>query len=290
MESNRTISAAQRSPVNICVLCAVWNAEEWIGRSLDSIAAQRYPHFRCAVIDDASTDATWAIAQERIARNDRFIGWQNDTRLDSTTENHIAAVEAISKDPWDVMVVVDGDDWLAHPGVFDEIAAVYADPDVWLTYGSFQLWRNKLLERWGVRAERGWIRAYPDFVAEHNLFRYYHFEASHLRTWRRFLWDRIDSAHLKGPDDRYVNTAGDVATMIPMLEMAGPAHIRYIDSLLYIYNHKNPLSMGRTRRSEQDLVDLQVRALPRYRPLQQGEIEAQTDATAATPARLYRGL
>lgn len=266
-------TSATRAPVSICVLCAVWNAEDWIARSLDSIAAQRYPHFRCAVVDDGSTDRTWEIARERIANDERFIGWRNETRLDSTTANHIEATRALAGSPWDVFVVVDGDDWLPHPDVFDQIAEVYSDPDVWLTYGSFQLWRGKPLEKLGLKIKRGWIHAYPDAVAEHNLFRYYPFLASHLRTWRRFLWDRIELSHLCDNNGHYLLTAGDVATMLPMLEMAGAEHIRYIEDLIYVYNFKNPMRVGRTRRAAQDLIDLQIRALPRYSPLESPPVD-----------------
>ncbi len=39
----------------------------------------------------------------------------------------------------------------------------------------------------------------------------------------------------------YLPMAGDVALIIPLLEMAGE-HVRYIDEVLYLYNRINPIS------------------------------------------------
>jgi hypothetical protein len=51
-----------------------------------------------------------------------------------------------------------------------------------------------------------------------------------------------------------------------MLEMAAPNHIRYIDSINYLYNYTNPIS-DTNRRELQLATDQYIRSLPRYTSL-----------------------
>jgi hypothetical protein len=65
---------------------------------------------------------------------------------------------------------------------------------------------------------------------------------------------------------KFFEIAYDVAIMLPMVEMASPSHIRYIDRILYLYNYTNPLSDTR-RRSFQIRTEMYIRALKPYRPI-----------------------
>ena len=51
------------------------------------------------------------------------------------SQNLFDAVNALDSD--DVCLWLDGDDWLANDHVCRFIAALYGDPDTWLTYGSY---------------------------------------------------------------------------------------------------------------------------------------------------------
>lgn len=254
------------------VICSVWNAESFIGRCLGSIARQTYPHFRCVVVDDCSTDNTYEIVAQQCQLDERFSGWRNSGRVCSI-DNHIQAVNANPGDASDVIVVVDGDDWLKHDRVFERLAELYRDEELWLTYGSFQKWRNRRSEKLNLRCERGYLEPYPDFVARANMFRYFPYYAGHLRTFRRFLWNTIHDADLRAPDGTYFKTARDFAAMIPMLEMAGFDRIRYLDELLYVYNHKNPNGIRHNNREAQKLAELTIRSYPRYERLAFGHEE-----------------
>ena len=53
------------------------------------------------------------------------------------------------------------------------------------------------------------------------------------------------------PDGRYFATAWDLAFMLPMLEMAGPEHIRIVEEMVYVYNNSNPISDHRAARDDQ---------------------------------------
>ena len=55
----------------ISVVVPAFNAEAWIGATLDSVAAQTWPNLEILIVDDGSTDRTAAIAEAWCAREPR---------------------------------------------------------------------------------------------------------------------------------------------------------------------------------------------------------------------------
>jgi glycosyltransferase involved in cell wall biosynthesis len=240
-----------------------YNAGPWIGRCLRSIRAQSVRDFRCIVLDDQSPDDTYDRARAAVRGDERFLVERaSERRL--AMGNTVEGVRRISTNDDDVIVHVDGDDWLAHGDVLAVLARHYEDPDVWLTYGSHRRWKDKLRHKLGIKRRRGIARAYPDVILRERLFRWYEFLASHLRTYRKFLWDGIDDADLRDEAGVYWRTGADFAAMIPMLEMAGPDHVRFVDEILYVYNNSNPLNDHRAAAEDQILTTCRIRQKPAY--------------------------
>lgn len=243
-------------------IVAAYKAEPWIARCVRSMQRQTVKGFRCTIVDDASPDGTFEKAQAVVAGDERFTLTRNDTNR-GALGNRVAMVRGAG-DPDEVCIIVDGDDWLMHDRVLERLAAVYADPDVWITYGSHQRWKNKLLHRIGWTKRRGIAEAYPEDVVRERSFRSHTFLASHLRTFKQFLYDAISDDDLRDEDGAYYKFAGDVADTIPMLEMAGPDHIRFIEEMLYVYNNSNVLSEHRVDATEQQACEARVRTGRRY--------------------------
>ena len=64
----------------VTVVVPAYNEERFLGACLDSIQAQDYPTLQVLVVDGASTDATAAIVQDRMAKDDRIELLHNDRR------------------------------------------------------------------------------------------------------------------------------------------------------------------------------------------------------------------
>jgi len=268
--------AGDAAPLRFLVVSASYQCARWVARSLHSVQTQTYPHFRHVLVDDCSTDGTAEVARQAVAGDARFEVLVNTDRR-FPLANIVRAVSAVGGGPEDVLVVLDGDDWLKHPRVFEHLAAVYRDPAVWMTYGSHELLKRGRKATLLRRQVLGKCYPYPEVVSELGAYRYYDFIAQHLRTSRRFLWEAIRDEDLRDDDGGYYRAAADVATMIPMLEMATPAHWRHLDEVLHVYNNQHTLSENRPgSRSEQLRVSMLVRAKPRYAPLQRA-------TTGATP-------
>lgn len=124
-----------------------------------------------------------------------------------------------------VIAHVCGDDVLL-PGALGVLAEVYADPDVWMTYGQYRVIPSGC---------GGHCREYPPEVVEAGRYREYGWYASHLRSYRYGLWRRIPPQQLLDPATGETwFYATDRAMMYPMLEMAGK-HARFIPQQVYGY-------------------------------------------------------
>ncbi len=120
-----------------------------------------------------------------------------------------------------IVAWVDGDDWLPHDGVLDGVRAVHDNPDIWVSYGSYVC----------ADGRPGISTPYKT-----DAFRTSPWCASHLKTFRAGLFQRIDLKDLTDKDG-WLALAIDQAIMFPMLEMAGLEHSTYVMNIRYIYNY-----------------------------------------------------
>lgn len=223
------------------IVISTYNSEKTIGKCLDS-AIQDYNNYSVVVVNDASIDGTQDIIDKYNVNsiiNSRHNG--------SAIVNQKLAIKTFSSED-DIIVILDGDDSLYNSKVLSYLDSVYT-PDIWLTYGQnislsgkldrlshpfdkMITWRNETIEYVMVS-----IREYRDFGI---------WQTSHLKTFRAGLFNLIKDVDLKYKDAEYFKTCCDVCKMFPMLEMAGPKHILFIDKILYVYNdmsnnyNKNP--------------------------------------------------
>jgi len=115
--------------------------------------------------------------------------------------------------------------------------------------------------------------SYPPEVWERCAFRDDGFRCFHLRTFRRWLWDRIDPADLRRADGGWYRGSGDSAFVYPMLELLGrPEHVRFVEDPIYVYRLHDG-NVHRTDKASQhadlDAIRNQAR---RYRPLPRAEL------------------
>jgi glycosyltransferase involved in cell wall biosynthesis len=77
----------------VVVAVPAFEAEPHIGRVLSELLAQRYEHFRVVLLDDASEDATFAIAKRIAASDERLTVLRNASRI-GLARNWNAAIDA----------------------------------------------------------------------------------------------------------------------------------------------------------------------------------------------------
>lgn len=209
------------------ILTTTYNCENFVERSLLSIMSQTFKNFTCYITDDMSNDNTVKIIKDVIKNDSRFILIENQTKM-YQPGNYDQVIRDLNISDDEICVEIDGDDWLPNSKVLSRIDEIYKDNDVWMTSGSFKYHDGR----------PGFANPPTNF----NNIRNQTFTLSHLRTWKSWLWKKINQNDLKDSNGNYWSVAGDLSFMFPMLEMSGEKHFRYIPEILYIYNESNPLN------------------------------------------------
>jgi glycosyltransferase involved in cell wall biosynthesis len=212
----------------IHVVVTAWNCEEFIAQCIRSIRGQSYRDYACYVFDDASPDATYAQAVAAADGDARFSFTKAAERGWAARSRKIVLDGIVPRRSDDVVVLVDGDDWLLTADAFARVADTYARTQCECTHGTYISTEGQLCH---------WARAYPDEVRKEGSYRSYPWVATHLRSFRLRLWQSFDPEWLLDPDGNYYKYSTDVALFLPILELCGPRpRVEFIREPLYVYN------------------------------------------------------
>lgn len=233
-----------------------YNNEQWCFQNLTSALLQKYPHYRIIYINDASTDKTLEIVKQFINEYDTThkITLINNAERKGACANFYHAIHSCK--PNEIIVVLDGDDWLAHENVLTILNKEYSNPEVWVTYGQYQQFPSEQV---------GGARQLPPEIIEQNAYREYDWVTTHLRTFYAFLFQKIKTEDLLYQGD-FFPMACDLAIMFPILEMAGK-HSRFISEVLYIYNRATPLNDNKINMDLQRHLDSYIHSMKKYQPI-----------------------
>lgn len=252
-------STLEASCKKFVILIASYNNKKYVKKNIFS-ALQDYPEecYRIIYIDDCSTDTTYELAQDIIAIINKpglFTLIHNEINM-GAQYNHWYAINNLIEDD-EIVVILDGDDLLAGDFVLNHLNALYSNHDIWLTYGQYQEINS---------CKIGFNKPMPEYIIKQNAFRKWQDIPSHLRTFYAKLYKKINVSDLKY-NGTFLTMCCDMATMIPMIEMARD-HFLFIPEVLYFYNDKNPISDHKKSRKVQIEIDKYIRSLPVYQPLE----------------------
>lgn len=242
-----------KTKLHITIVSTALNAEKWVGRCIESVQRQTFEEWTHIFIDAKSDDHTLKEAAKQIGR-----GATHQTRLiDSPTRkaalhNAVATWNALPDD--EIVVWLDGDDWLAHDRALEVLAETYTDPDVWLTYGQFMMPDGTI----------GFASRYPAGGDVRKI----DWRATHLKTFRAGLVKKIRPHDLQRPTGGWCDLAIDHAVMYPLLEMAGERYVA-IQQVLCVYNFASSwwATHDVAARALERAEDDRFRAMPPYERL-----------------------
>lgn len=232
------------------VVIPCFNAENYIESCISSLKQQTEKNFEAIIVDDASTDLTPEKAIDAIKKDSRF-------KLVRRTENKgqlssiINGTKALNPGENDVIVNVDGDDYLYLKTALEIINHTYQRTDCLMTYGSFKT------QSGNIRMP-GQGRRYTQNIINKCLYRKAEWLASHLRTYKYSLWNKINKEDFKDEDGEYWRAAGDMAMMFPMLEMAGDRQ-EAVSDIIYCYRDNISTNIHAIRKDEQRRNAIKIR-------------------------------
>ncbi len=215
------------------VVIPFWNCEPLLRACLASLASQSVG-FTAVVIDDASGPGAAMLARGWCGQGERRWLLRNATNTGPAGARQLGLSRVLeaSQSEQDVVVLLDGDDELAHERALEVIGQVYErEPEVQMTLGSHRRSSGrpppaKRYERWHF----DW--RLTDAVS---------WRAHHPRSFRvgllRRQWNTI---RWRWPSGGFIRTGTDAALLLPLLRALEWHQLRQLSEVLYVYHDVRP--------------------------------------------------
>jgi glycosyltransferase involved in cell wall biosynthesis len=233
----------------IVVLSPFYNAKDYIEKCIASVAAQNYGNYQHWLIDDASTDNSFEVAQQYIdqlpdyARNRVKLIRNNENR--GAVFNHITALLDIDNGETIVMLL-DGDDSLVNRSdIFNYYNKIHNNHD--FTYGSC----------WSIVDSIPLVaQDYPPTVKDSKTYRQHKFNwnmpYTHLRTLKAKLLMNEPPAKFQDAEGNWFKAGGDNATFYTAIENCDPDRVYCVPDIVVNYNDASPINDYKVNRDQQD--------------------------------------
>jgi glycosyl transferase family 25 len=135
---------------------------------------------------------------------------------------------------FEIICLLDGDDWLSNSNVLDKLESVYSDPNIHIVTSDYETYYN------GSILEHTYKKQYSDYVVDNKNIRY---DESwclyHLKTGYGFLFKSIPKSYLQYQGE-WLHYSTDMAEMYCVIELCQGKHIILTD-ILYVYNKDNSI-------------------------------------------------
>lgn len=214
----------------LSIIVPFYNPGAFLEKCVATLLSQKYDNFKIIFIDDCSTDGSWDLLPHG---EENVVCIRNTERKTALENIHDAIMNHCQTD--DIIVLVDGDDWLPTKTVLKKINEIYNREECWIMYGSSS-WTDgrKCFSSKYSESEFLNIRKAP-------------FRVSHIRTFIAGLYHKIKEQdpffnNMKDVDGEFYKSSYDTAIFFNLLELAGPDKTIHNKDVLYIYNRDNPIS------------------------------------------------
>lgn len=223
----------------IVVIVPSYNNEQFYKKNLDSIFMQKYSNFRVIYVNDASTDRTGDLVSEYSKQASCTVPFTliNNKVNQGVVYNIYHMIHSCKDD--EIVVTVDGDDWLLSDRALERINQAYADERVWMTYGSDT----------SAYIPRGHSRVMRISSLKEGLHRRSRWSWSHIRTCYAGLFKVIPEDRWKR-EGKFFAEGGDMAIIFYLLDLSRE-HSFFIPEQLYYYNMDNPINDYKVNSSRQ---------------------------------------
>jgi len=155
----------------ISIITVVYNAQNTIERSINSVLGQNFKNIEYIIVDGGSTDGTREIIENYREKIDGFIS-EPDKGIYDAMNKGIALATG------DVIGTINADDYFADNDVLYNIAKVFAEQDTAILYGNLDYIdiNDKIVRKWrsGKYSKGmfnwGWMPPHPTFYCKKSLF------------------------------------------------------------------------------------------------------------------------
>jgi glycosyltransferase involved in cell wall biosynthesis len=232
------------------------NSENFVEKNLLSVFSQTHQNFHIIYIDDASADETFEKAIH-FAKNQKMedkITFIKKEERKSKLQNLYEIFTTFKDD--EIIINLDGCDFLSHENVLKDLNAYYQNPDVWLTY-------SKEINYPSYEKIEG--KCFKDYEIKNNKIRDNKVSISGLKSFYAGLFKLIPLKHLVY-QGKFIPAMEDLALFLPMCEMAS-SHSLFIDDILYITNELLESKEDKSIQTLKNNIKLHLKNLSKLDPL-----------------------
>lgn len=247
------VPVQQRDNLHQFHLIVPFGERNTLERCLLTIKGQDYQNFTCTLIDDCcdgkdALDLIKRIGLDKI--NLRYI--KTNKKAYPLRAREIAS-DMVAANLADVVVHLDGDDWLPYPDVLSRLNRIYRQGGIHVTYGNALCIRNLSSHNFSEFTQYDMSRKWN--VAQRNLnapvlpFRRITREeisndwnnapwcGFHLRTFKYSKWLGLNRKSFYDRGGNYLKVATDAAVLIPILNSCKYDSVEFVPDLAYIYQN-----------------------------------------------------
>jgi len=224
-------------------------------RCLLTIKGQDYQNFTCTLIDDCCDGKDALEIVRRIGLDKSSTRYIKMTKKAYPLRAREIATDMLEANLADVVVHVDGDDWLPYPDVLTRLNRVYRTGNYHVSYGNavdVTNWKSDNFKSYRPRVmSRRWNVMQDDLDAEvYNYrkitkkevakgWRYAPWTNMHMRSYLYAKWIGLDRNNFKLSNGNYLRKATDAAILLPILDSTLYENVAWIPELSYIYLNGN---------------------------------------------------
>ena len=222
--------------IHFAIVISSFNNENNIKNNLLSVIYQNYSNYTIYYTNDCSTDTT----HEMFLKFIKEYNIENKVIYTLNESNHKQAYckyhNYLRVNNDSVVMILDGDDWLAKNNVLSLFAEEYSNSDNLVVYSGYHVFNNNIIEKTVEGIE------YPEDVKNKNKYRRYPpWLFSHLKTGYAWLFKKIPNKYFRNSSLDWLERCTDLAEMYCVAEMAH-TKVKHLKEITYVYNKGNSLN------------------------------------------------
>lgn len=228
----------------IYILVPIYNFDKFLRKCLDSMLIQQYSNWMAILYNDGSTDASKIVCQRYVMshkKHFKLVNIPNNFGPAATKFNGMRYINGIANNN-DIMMIVDGDDYLISQDVFSTINNTYLRTKCWFTFGSFEgKWSNQTVDI---------PRSTKSFDFRNSPWRY-----GHPRSARCHLLKHFNETDFKYKG-KWLTKCTDRPFVYNICEWSGVNRIQFIPHVIYYYrDHPNNTYKNVSTRFKQEQLE-----------------------------------
>lgn len=224
--TNTSVDNSTKHKFKFIFVVTAYNCQAWIGKCIKTILDQNMKNWLLLLCDDSSSDRTYQI-MKRYKNYPNVYLFKSNRNMGACYMRYygLLSIQELIEN-YDVILLLGGDDWLAHDNVLNIINDKYqSGGDV--TYGNWRSTSGKMNN----------LYYFPEEITKNRDFRKYKWISTAINTFRYYLFKRLSAHDFLDSNNRWIRNCTDLAIMFPIMELA--SNIIGISDVLYIYNNNH---------------------------------------------------